>query len=225
MKGHDGRTVGESAGEEDRETDGFLAPVLERLGGSSERSALVQAFARAVLRRVPPAQVAVADPTEVAGAVADSFRFVDSRAPEEVRVRIFDPEVALDGGRPAGSVVEVSCQDRQFIVSSVTEELRRLGHRVVRELHPVFGCERDAGGRLVAILPARPATWRESFLQVELADRVAAPARPAVVAALSAVLADVFAATGDYGAMRAMVVEAASRARSSAGRFTAEEVE
>jgi NAD-specific glutamate dehydrogenase len=80
--------------------------------------------------------------------------------------------------------VEVSCQDRQFIVSSVTEELRRLGHRVVRELHPVFGCERDASGRLTAIVPARPAAWRESFLQVELADRVPMSARPAVAAAL-----------------------------------------
>lgn len=192
--------MGESAGEEDRDTDGYLAPVLERLGASEPRSALLQAFARAVLRRVPAGQLAEADPGAVAAAVADSFRFVDSRAPDEVRIRIFDPEVALDGGRPAGSVVEVSCEDRQFIVSSVTEELRRLGHRVVRELHPVYGCERDSEGRLVAMLPARPAVWRESFLQVELADRVSPAGRSTLAAALKAVLAGVFAATGDYGA-------------------------
>ena len=113
-------------------------------------------FGRAVLRRVPPAQLAAADPAALAAAVADSFVFVDTRAPGAVRVRVYDPEVALDGGRPAGSVVEVSCEDRQFIVSSVTEELRRLGHRVVRELHPVFGCERDAGGRVVRHAPGPP---------------------------------------------------------------------
>ena len=216
--------MGESAGEDDRRTDGFLAPVLERLG-PSDRSAPVRAFGRAVLRRVPAAQLALADPGEVAAAVADSFRFVDSRPPDGIRVRIFEPEVALDGGSPAGSVVEVSCQDRQFIVSSVTAELRRLGHRVVRELHPVFGGERDAAGRLSAVVPARPAAWRESFLQVELADRIPGPVRPAVVAALRLMLADVFAATGDYGAMRSLVTEAAAGARASAGRFPADEAE
>jgi len=217
--------VGESAGEDHRQTDGFLGRVLDRLGPADDRGAPLRAFGRAVLRRVPPAQLALADPGEVAAAVADSFRFVDSRPADGIRVRVFEPEVALDGGRPAGSVVEVSCQDRQFIVSSVTQELRRLGHRVVRELHPVFGCVRDDAGRLTAVLPARPAAWRESFLQVELADRVPGAARPAVAAALRAVLADVFAATGDYGAMRGKVIEAAARVRASAGQFPADEVE
>ncbi|MDQ4091829.1 MAG: NAD-glutamate dehydrogenase, partial [Actinomycetota bacterium] len=208
--------MGEAAGEGDRDTDGSLGPLLDRLGvAAADRSGLLQEFGRAVLRRVPPAQLAVADPRLLAEAVADSFRFVDTRAPDAVRVRVYDPPVALDGGHPAGSVVEVSCEDRQFIVSSVTEELRRLGHRVVRELHPVFGCERGAGGQLTAILPARPAARRESFLQVEVGGQVAPHSRNAVVAALQAVLADVFAATGDYGAMRIAVEHAAAGARAS----------
>ncbi|MGI8809163.1 MAG: NAD-glutamate dehydrogenase domain-containing protein [Acidimicrobiales bacterium] len=216
--------MGEAAGEGDREPPACLAPILGRseawlavVDGREDRIALVQDFARAVLRRVPPAQLALADPVATAAAVGDSFRFVDTRAPQDVRVRVYDPEVGLDGGRPVGSVVEVTCQDRQFIVSSVTEELRRLGHKVVRELHPVFGCERDDDGRVAAIVPARPAQWRESFLQVELADRVAAAARPALVAALEAVLADVFSATGDYGAMREEVERAAAATRDAAG--------
>jgi glutamate dehydrogenase len=222
--------VGAGAGEEDPEGPPSLARILDRLqtsllevDGSETRAPLVQAFARAALHRVPATQLAHADPAATADAVIDSFRFVDTRAPREVRVRVYDPDVALDGRHPLGSVVEVSCEDRQFIVSSVTEELRRLGHKVVREVHPVFGCERDEGGALVAILPARPASWRESFLQVELGDRVAGEARPALVAALEAILADVFSATGDYGAMRAQVEDAAAAARASAGRFPADE--
>ena len=217
--------MGEEAGEGDRDTDGPLAAVLERLGAASGRPDLLQAFGRAVLRRVTAAQLADADPEALAAAVADSFTFVDTRAPASVRVRVYDPEVALDGGRPAGSVLEVSCEDRQFIVSSVTEELRKLGHMVVRELHPVFGCERDAAGRIVAILPARPAAQRESFLQVETGDRVPPADCPALVAAVEAVLADVFAATADYGAMRAEVERAAAGARAAAVRFPADEAE
>ncbi len=192
-------------------------------GEEDPEGPLVQAFARAVLHRVPAVQLALAGSAATADAVIDSFRFVDARPSREVRVRVYDPDVALDGGHPVGSVVEVSCQDRQFIVSSLTEELRGLGHKVVRELHPVFGCERDEGGALMAILPARPAAWRESFVQIQLGDRVADDARPALVAALRAILADVFSATGDYGAMRAQVEEAAASARASAGRFPADE--
>ena len=213
--------MGAGAGEDHREGPSSLASILDRLegllgsAGRLARAPLVQDFARAVLRRVPAAQLAVADPVATAEAVVDSFRFVDTRVPHSMRVRVYDPQVALDGGHPVGSVVEVSCKDRQFIVSSVTEELRRLGHKVVRELHPVFGCERDAKGRLSAILPARPSPWRESFLQVEIGDRLPDHARPALVAALEAVLADVFSATGDYVAMRAQVEVAAASARAS----------
>ena len=217
--------MGEAAGEGDHDTDGPLAPVLERLGAEGDRHHLLQHFGRALLRRVPPAQLAEADPAALAAAVAGSFAFVDTRPPASIRVRVYDPEVALDGGRPAGSVLEISCEDRQFIVSSVTEELRKLGHKVVRELHPVFGCDRDPAGRIVSILPARPAARRESFLQVEMGGHVAPAARPALVAAVEAVLVDVFAATTDYAAMRAEVERAAARARTAAGRFPAEEAE
>jgi glutamate dehydrogenase len=212
--------VRETAGDTEDQAAGTgpLAPILTRLARAGPASPLARDFARAVLRRVPASQLAVADPSATASAVGDSFDFVDTRAPQAIRVRVFDPAVTLDGGRPAGSVVEVSCGDRQFIVSSVTEELRRLGHRVVRELHPVFGCERNSVGRLSAILPARPAAWRESFLQVELADHVPDADRAALVAALESVLADVFAATGDYAAMRGQVTAAAGRARAAVSR-------
>ncbi len=221
----------ETAGDQDGQAGGALAPILDRLGGTGGATPVLRDFARAVLRRAPPSQLSVADPSATAAAVADSFRFVDTRPPQAIRVRVFDPDVALDGGRPPGSVLEVSCGDRQFIVSSVTEELRRLGHKVVRELHPVFGCERNGDGRLAAILPARPAAFRESFLQVELADRVPERDRAALVAAVESVLADVFAATGDYAAMRGEVTAAARQARQSvpgaeaAGVAGGEEVE
>ena len=217
--------MSDATGEGDREGNGSPAPILKRLSDAGEPAATLD-FARAVLRRVPSAQLADADPDATAAAVTDSFRFVDTRPPGTIRVRVFDPEVALGGGRPAGTVIEVSCEDREFIVSSVTEELRRLGHRVVREIHPVFGCIRDDDGRLQAVLPARPARRRESFLHLEVANRVPPAVRPALVRDLEVVLADVFAATGDYAAMRRQVLEAAARVRAApAGRFAVDEAQ
>ena len=218
--------MSEQTGDAEPALDAALAPVLDRLVATAgPRGPLVARFARAVLRRVPPAQLAEADPVAVAAAVADSFAFVDARAPDRIGVRLVEPELALDGARPTGTVVEVSCEDRPFIVTTVMGELQRLGHPVVRDLHPIYGSERDAAGRLVAVLPARPAVHRESFVQVEVAGRIPPGERPAVEEALRAVLDDVFAATGDYPAMREQLCALADRLRrGDPGPFPAEEV-
>ena len=136
-------------------------------------------------------------------ALVDAFDFVDGRAPGDIRVRLVDPRVTVDGWHSTGTVVQVSCDDRQFIVTTVKEELHRLGHKVTRILHPVFGSERAADGRLAAILPGP----RRRAPGVVPAGRAGRPGRARGPAAaggrLRAVLEDVFAATGDFLAMRA----------------------
>ncbi|MEA2900722.1 MAG: glutamate dehydrogenase [Actinomycetota bacterium] len=207
-------------------TDGdALEPILALLSPPGERGDLVAAFARAVLRRVPAEDLEDADPVSTGVALVDAFDFVDGREPGGIRVRLVDPRVSVDGWHSVGTVVQVSSDDRQFIVTTVKEELHRLGHKVTRLLHPVFGSERAADGRLTAILPARDAEHREAFLQVELGGRVIPESRRALVAALQAVLADVFAATGDFLAMREQVAAAAARLRAHAAlRYPADEV-
>ncbi len=201
------------------------APVLDVLAPAEAHPGPLTDFARSVLRRVPPAQLAAADAAGVAAAVAAVFCFVDGRQPGRIGVRLTRPEVTLDGGHPGGTVVEVSCEDRQFIVTTVKEELHRLGHKVIREIHPVYGAERDPSGRLAAVLPARGADHRESLLQMELAGTVEGEAGLQLIDAIHAVLGDVFAATGDYAAMCRAVVEVAAQARSWApGPFSAEEI-
>ncbi len=202
-----------------------LEPMLALVGPPGERGVLAEAFARAVLRRVPAEELDDGDQVSVAVALVDAFDFVDARPPGEIRVRLVDPRVTIDGWHSTGTVVQVNCEDRQFIVTTVKEELHRLGHKVTRMLHPVFGSERGADGRLRAILPARDAEHRESFLQAELGGRVAPEARRPLVSALQAVLGDVFSATGDFLAMREQVSAAAARLRAHAAlRYPAEEV-
>ncbi len=202
-----------------------LAPILALMSPPGARGHLVEAFARAVLRRVPARELEDADPVSTAVALVDAFDFVDGRPPGAIRVRLVDPRVTVDGWHSTGTVVQVSCDDRQFIVTTVKEELHRLGHKVTRILHPVFGSERGIDGRITAIQPARDAGQRESFLQVELGGRVAPDARRGLVGRIRAVLGDVFSATGDFLAMRGQVAQAAARLRRHAAlRFPADEV-
>ncbi|MEN3316026.1 MAG: glutamate dehydrogenase, partial [Acidimicrobiaceae bacterium] len=224
VAGMSGRELVESPAD-DAAPDPALAPILEQLEGLTARSSLVQAFARAVLRRVPAALLAAADPAPTAAVLADAFAFVDQVRPGQIGVRVIDPEVTLDGRHAAGSLVEIVCEDRQFIVTTVREELHRLGHEAVRSLHPVLGTERGPDGRLVAVVPVRSAARRDSFLSVELGDRVGLDVRGPLVAAIGRVLDDVFTVTGDHDAMRERVTTMAAETRANAGlRYPAGQV-
>ena len=203
-------------GDDEASLDLALGPVLAHLGDLSDRPSLVRDFARSVLRRVARAQLRSADPAATAAALVEAFSFVDRRRPGEVSVRARDADVVLDGSHAVGTVVEVACDDRRFIVSTVTEELHRLRYGVVRVLHPVLGCERGPDGALVAIVPARAAGQKESFLQAELAERVEPEAQRALVGAVRRVMADVFAATRDEDAMRRRVAAVAAETRAGA---------
>ena len=193
-----------------------LEAILAELDVPAGHDPVLVAFANAILRRVPAGDLDEADPSAIAAAVLDAFRFVDRRPPGQIGVRLTDPAVTLDGGMPTGTVLEVSCEDRQFIVTTVREELHRLGYRIVRLHHPVFGAERGADGGLAAVLPARMALRRESFLQMELAKQVLPGARNAVGEAVRRVLLDVFAATDDHDAMRRAVARTAEDLRERA---------
>ncbi len=210
---------------DDAESDQGLAPIIEQLGYVVARSPVVVEFGRAVLRRVPSALLEDADPVATAAALADAFAFVDHRRAGEIGVRVVDPETTLDGRAPGGTVIDVICEDRQFIVASVKEELHRLGHEAVRTHHPVLGCERGPDGRLTAVQAVRGAAHRESFLRVELGERVHPAGRLALIDAVTRVLDDVFAVTGDHDAMRDRIAAVAAEARANAGlRYAADEV-
>jgi len=202
-----------------------LAAIVDELASVGTRTTVLQAFARAVLRRVPAALLEDADPVATAAALADAFAFVDHLRPGEIGVRVVDPGTTFDGRVPAGTVVDVICEDRQFIVASVNEELHRLGHEVVRTHHPVLGCERGPEGRLTAVQAVRGAAHRESFLRVELGERVRPAGRLALIEAVTSVLNDVFAVTGDHDAMRDRIASVGAETRANAGlRYAADEV-
>ncbi|MBW3662630.1 MAG: NAD-glutamate dehydrogenase [Actinobacteria bacterium] len=203
-----------SAGEERLEE--LLARVHD--AAPQERADLVHAFAQMALRRVPAGQLAAADPETTASQILAAFTFADERTPGDLAVRVFTPEVALDGWSDPGTVIEINVEDRPFLLSTVTEELHARGHDVVRMLHPIFGVVRGDDGRLEEVLPARTASTRESFLHLELDTVLDDETTDSLYDALREVLGDALAATGDYEQMRDRIEAAAAATRESAPR-------
>jgi glutamate dehydrogenase len=178
--------------------------ILRRVADLAEdgREHVVTDFARAALRRVPAEQLRAADTDQVAERLVDAFRFADQQGGQGLALRVTTPEASLDPRRSASTVVELHTEDRPFLLATVQEELRARGLETVRALHPIMGVDRDPAGRIAAIRPARSASERESFIHLELDRVLDATERHELEQALQDDARDVFAATGDFDAMR-----------------------
>ncbi len=177
-----------------------------------ERPGLVVELARSVLRRLDPEELRTADPIAVARRIRDIFESIDARGPGEIHVAVLRPSSGLDGRHPGATIIEVGCEDRPFLLSTLTDELERSGHRVRRTWHPIVGVERDASGRLSAIVPARTAERRESLVQLELEHPLDPSEDAELTDRLRDLVIDVFKATDDFPAMQ-------ERLRSLAGEL------
>ena len=138
----------------DATTDRICQTVAARMG---DRAPLATTFARATLRRVPPATLARADERIAADWLVDAFDWVDTAPTEGLSVRLWTPTEGVDGRGAAGTVVEVAGEDRPFLLSTVTRTIEASGASVVRRLHPILGARRDADGHLAEIGAARHA--------------------------------------------------------------------
>ncbi len=205
-----------------------LAPLLDRIAAltPADRQPLVAQFARSTFRRMAPERLAGVDIDAAAAMLVDSFGFIDRRAPGSLALRVFQPEPAVHGWKASGTVVDANVEDGPFLLTTVTEELARLGLEVDELVHPVVGVRRDEAGRITALLPARKAAARESWIHLVLRATLDDGQRVLLDERLRSVLDDARAATTDFPAMRAQIEEIAFQTRASAGaRYPADEVD
>ena len=160
-----------------------------------------------------PDGLGAVSPMWLAGNAEAAFAFVSEkpRAGHKVRVR-GEPASA---GRTGASVVEILNDDMPFLVDSVMGELQARGLAVRQLLHPIFKTERDAAGRLEAVLGPGDQNWsdgrQESYIAIHLAKPLSETVQADLVGTLSAILDEVRAAVADWKPMLRLVEVAARR--------------
>jgi glutamate dehydrogenase len=120
-------------------------------------------FARAFLQGVDGD--AAASERVLGAAALTGFELARRRAPDECRVRVFNPSE-----RAGRTTVELLQTDRPFLVDTVRLVLRRAGLRERLFIHPILSVQRNAEGALVGIGGA--GAVRESLIHVEVSPRV-----------------------------------------------------
>ena len=208
--------------------DEALTPLLARIRqlAPEGRAPLVSQLARATYRRAPADRLAELDADAAAAMLVDAFGFMDQRRQGTLALRVFDPQPERDGWGADGTVVEANVEDGPFLLTTVTEELSRVGLDIEEVVHPVVGVLRSDDGHISALLPARQAETRESWIHLELRRRLPEPERQRLTEQLSAVLDDARLATRDFAAMRRQIEEVSFQTRASAGaRYRIDEVD
>jgi glutamate dehydrogenase len=162
----------------------------------------------------------------LAGNAEAAFAFIGEKPSPGHKVRI--RRIAADGSGDSLLVVEILNDDMPFLVDSVLGELQARGLAVRQLLHPTFKTDRDAAGRLQAILGPGDQDWgdgrQESYIAIYLKPGLSESAQADLAGTLSAILDEVRAAVADWRPMLELVRTAARRLEEARPRLPAAEV-
>jgi glutamate dehydrogenase len=202
------------------------AELLARLAQEAgDRAGSIQAFGRALTRRLSDEDLEQLDLDGLIGLVRSAFGFADGRGTQASAVRVFTADPGEHGYRSSGSVVEVTTDDSPFLVDSVSEELTARGLTIVRLLHPVIGTVRDEDGRLARVLSGREADHRESFMHFEVDRILSSEAQHELEGRIRKILRDVALVVRDFGPMQERVQRMTELARAATVRYPEDEVD
>jgi glutamate dehydrogenase len=164
-------------------------------------------FVDALFGRAAPEDLLRYRPEDLATLATQAWAALAERQPGAPKIRL---GTAVGAGLTSLGVLEIVNDDMPFLVDSILGELAERGVEIRLVVHPVFGVERDAKGRLTAFDPTRAKSGprlRESFIHIHIEPIDDAARRDDVVNALTAVLADVRVCVHDWRAMMDRVEE------------------
>jgi glutamate dehydrogenase len=169
-----------------------------------------EAFARQYYRWVSPDDIAERSELDVYGAALAHFDLARRRTPGTTKVRIYNPQFEVHGWRCPHTAVEIVTDDMPFLIDSVGMELNRRGFGVHLIIHPVLRVRRDAGGRLLEVLPhaaGEDDAVAESVIHAEVARQTDPAELHRLEQHLLRVIGEVRAAVEDWPAMRARALD------------------
>ncbi|MGD1217372.1 NAD-glutamate dehydrogenase [Streptomyces krungchingensis] len=201
--------------------------------GTPDRDTVL-AFLQRYYLHTAPEDLTDRDPVDVFGAAFSHYRLAENRPQGTANVRVHTPTVEENGWTCSHSVVEVVTDDMPFLVDSVTNELSRQGRGIHVVIHPQFVVRRDLTGKLIEVLPARPAAEElphdahvESWIHVEIDRETDRADLKQITSDLLRVLSDVREAVEDWEKMRDAALRIAEElpAEPTAGDLRDQEVE
>jgi glutamate dehydrogenase len=147
------------------------------------------------------------------GMVIDYWHFIAQYAPDQTKVRVYNPQFEENGWQTSHTIIGILIKDRPFLVDSLRLALNRQGLTVHLVTHFILKTSRDEQGQLLEWFPynqdkgelsgqERQKAQYESFIHLEVDRQTEATVLKKIAAELAKVLNDVRVAVDDWQLMR-----------------------
>jgi glutamate dehydrogenase len=116
-------------------------------------SEAMQQLARLYYAESIPAELLQFDADNLYGALSSLWDCAKLRHSNQVNIRVYNPNYEDHQWYTSHTIVDIVCDDKAFLVSSITNALVHLGHTIHITTHPVVAVERDVKGQITSISP------------------------------------------------------------------------
>ena len=181
-------------------------------GAKASPLADAKAFLNQYYQGVDPDDLAQRDTKILLKTAEAHFKLGQKRRADEDLVRVFNPNLKGDGFQSTNTLVMVTCNDRPFLVDSLSMAITRLGFGIHLIIHPVLSVERQRNGQFAGLSSGTTAT-NESWQVFEIDYEISQSRLSELELALVEVLKEVRLSVDDWQAMRQRLFESISDPR------------
>ncbi|WP_257266541.1 NAD-glutamate dehydrogenase [Endozoicomonas sp. ONNA2] len=167
----------------------------------------IQALADAYYREVNGKDQSRINTDDCYGALLCLWQFLQARQPEQIKIRVYNPEPETHHWHSTHSIVEIITDDMPFLVSSVLMELDRQKIKVYSLNHPTLRLARDSTGQLQAISTPQ-AEMTEAVIRAEIDRQPEQLDLDKVAAGIRGIVTDVHKVVSDWEAMQGRLNDA-----------------
>ena len=179
----------------------------------SDQSDMICQFIRFYYTNVALEDLAEHELLDLYGAALSHWNLLYQRAPDEVKLRVYNPQLEQHGWQSSHTIVEVAHDDMPFLVDSLKLEIERNGFNVYFVIHlGGLKVERNKDAEITKILNHRAEKNAKITVEAPIYFEIERRSDPKELQNLEKnlrhVLADIRAAVTDWDAMRTKVKEA-----------------
>lgn len=147
---------------------------------------------------------------DLCGAIIDFWSLIERRAPGEIKIRIYNPELELNHWRSTHTIMEVICDDMPFLVDSLRMAVHRMGLGLHLMVHMGgIRLTRGKDSEVTAVLPRQGSASADAITEAPIFLVIDRQSDPAVIEKLyhhvERALEDNTAVIQDWGLMRERV--------------------
>ncbi|MEZ4632984.1 MAG: NAD-glutamate dehydrogenase [Deinococcales bacterium] len=132
---------------------------------------------------------------------SSALDFITTRPPQGYKLRLYNPDIRIDGWQSPYTLLECLLVDRPFIIDSLSNVLESENIKRYHLLHPIIKVQRDEAGNFIRFGENLTESVVESY-ELYFLERLSDKTIAELQGRLEAVLQDVIHATNDYQPMR-----------------------